>query len=564
MLQQLSIQNYALIESLRIEPEEGLNLLTGETGAGKTIVTGALAVLTGGRATVDMIRKGEEEAFVEGFFDVEDPGKAVLLESWGIEDPAEGLLLRREIARRGKNRCLINGRMVPLNVYRDVGALLIDIHGQNQEQSLLRADRQLALLDRTAGPELTTLRREVASLWKERSEAAQMLEALNSHVAEDAREADFLTYQLKEIEAADLTPDEKEELERERNKLANLETLFRGTRQMVDWLTESGGVLENLGAAMEESGRLEVFDSALDEPGDVLRDAYYNLEETARDIRSYHESLDFETGRLNEIETRLADIHFLEKKYGGSVEAVLAFAEKAREQLSLIENRDEEITRWTGIHKEKVRLYGQKAEALTALRRQAAERLGEQMTGVVRRLSLPHARLEIAVTEGAPGPGGIDRVAFMFSPNPGEGLAPLARIASGGEVSRVMLGVKVILADADDIGILVFDEVDTGIGGEAIVSVAENLSRLARGKQVFCVSHAPQLAAFGDCHFRIEKRYDGSRTRTGIAKLDEAGRIGEIARMLGGEGNIEGVQDQARKMLQSARNRRNGPPEQPG
>ncbi len=552
MLEQLVIRQFALIDNVSMEPAGGLNLLTGETGAGKTIVTGALGILMGKRASADLIRRGENAASVEGFFSLEPGSIHSRLEELGAEPEDGAVLLRREISRTGKNRCLINGKMVPLSLYSAVGTLLMDIHGQNQEQALLNPARQLELLDNFGGRELWEKKEEVRSAWDAWRKAKEELKELDSSLEEAAREAEYLRFVVEEIGRTDPRPGEDTELELEKRRLSNLESIFQGISGAYESLTGAGGTLETLDGAAGLLEKAARFDGSLEETEKTLRETYWLLEEVARDLRVRATDPDFEEGRLAQVEDRLAALSFLRKKYGGSLEAVLETRQKAADRLALVDDREEELERRRKREDACRQQYLLLAEELGGRRRSAAGELGRRISEILKHLSMPLARLEISLDQDRPGPQGTDRAEFLFAPNPGEGLASLARIASGGEISRVMLAVKVILADADDTGILVFDEVDTGIGGEAIVAVAENLSRLGEMKQVFCVSHSPQLASFADVHFRIEKHFDGSRTTTRVTRLDGESRREEIARMLGGQGNIEGVETQAAQMLRSA------------
>lgn len=551
MLKQLVITNFALIEHVVIDPEEGLNLLTGETGAGKTILIGALGILKGNRAQTEFIRKGTDTATVEGFFD--NRQAIIQAQEVGINvDDDDGILLKREISFNGKNPCYVNGQRVPLSVYNQVAHNLLDIHGQNQEQSLLETDRQRQLLDRFGKKELTEYLPEIASIFVGKNTLMKRLDKLRSEAGTAEREMDFLRFQIAEIEEKDLSPDEEVQLNQESKQLNHAEEIIAGCEKIHQLLQDPGGALEKIYAANQQIQKMLPFNDDFELHYKLVEEMYFNLEDIAHQISHYVHDVEYDGPRLNQVEQRLQDIFHLKKKYGPSIEDVLNFQASAKRKLEGFENLDEDLQDLQVTLEKKQERYQVLSKILHQQRLAIAVVLADAITEQLKALHLNRASLRIGVENSRETKYGSDEVIFYFSPNPGEGEMPLAKVASGGEIARIMLAVKTILADVDDIDVMVFDEIDTGVGGEALISVAKNLSGLASGKQVFCVTHSPQLAAFADCHFRIEKATDKDRTKTNIKKLATEEKISELYRMLGGK-EIEGAYQQAIMLIESAK-----------
>lgn len=550
MLEEIRIQNFALIESVSLKPGPGLNLFTGETGAGKTILIGALGILKGDRAQSDYIRKGKESASVEGFFDDE---KAVLrAQEAGIEARAgEGLLLKRQLHSSGKNICYVNGQRLPLSSYRQIAQGLVDIHGQNQDQGLLKASRQGQLLDRFGDLDFQEDLVHLARLFEEQKKARALLETQKEKAASANRQMDFLSYQISEIDEKDPAIDEDLHLEEESKRLSHAEDIAELSETIRQLLSSEDGALTKIYAAKEAMDKLASYQKDYEERAKDLEEVYYNLEDLAHHMADADLDLSFDPLRLDQVEKRLQDLFFLKKKYGSSIQEVLSFRDQARAQLEELENMDQEIYAL----EEKLRAlegdYQLVADRVHQVRLRLGKSLATDMTARLKDLHLKEASLRIGLSAKEPGPLGTDRVDFYFSPNPGEGEMLLSKIASGGELARIMLALKTILSHVDDIEVMVFDEIDTGVGGQALVSVAKYLALLARDKQVFCVSHAPQLAAFADGHFLIKKKSSQERTVSEVLWLAESDRVEEIYRMLGGQ-EIEGARDQAKDFLLSA------------
>jgi DNA repair protein RecN (Recombination protein N) len=559
VLSELTVQDFAIIDHLHLQVGPGFNVLTGETGAGKSIIIDAVSLLLGGRGESEFIRSGTDRAIIEGVFALDPETQSLvspLLEQEGLEgdDPAI-VSLGREIRREGRNVCRVNGRAVALRVLEGIGQHLVDIHGQTEHLSLMRVREHVDLLDRYA--ELWRLRDQVAALVQQLRVVRGDLAALRRDERELARRVDLLAYQVSEIETASLEPGEEVELAHERKRLANAEQI----RELADeaYLTVYGGSEEQpsavdlvQGAARSLSGlaRLDPTAASLGESAETLG---YQLEDLVQVLREYRDRVEFNPRRLDQVEDRLALIRNLQRKYGDGVEDVLAYAERARQELQTIEHSEERIAELEAQEQTLLHELGRVGAELSARRREAGERLAVGIEAELEELSMAGARFGVelawrdaedgAYVDGrrvAFGPSGLDRVEFLVAPNIGEPLKPLVRIASGGETSRLMLALKTVLAQADRTPTLIFDEIDAGIGGRVGAVVGQKLWGLtvgdgakARQHQVLCVTHLPQLACYGDLHFQVRKGIVGDRTVTSVDALDGEAREREIAGMLG-------------------------------
>lgn len=570
MLQLLRIRDFALAGDIEIEFGPGLNVLTGETGAGKSIIVDAVAALLGGRARGGDVKEGEDRALLEAVF-VPGPHVQPLLEELGLE-PDEGedaLIVAREIASTGRSRCRVNGRLATVQNLAQIGRLLVDIHGQHDSESLAQAARHIDLLDALGGEPLEALRREVSRLAAERSRLRSEIARLKEGERERARREDLLRYQIEEIRAARLTPGEDQELEAERARLAHAERLAQGVAEAYAALYEGGGVsasaVDLAGGALQRLEGLTAYDEELAGLVRGLEQALIAMQEAARDLRRYQERLVADPERLSQVEARLEQIARLKAKYGSTVEEILAFAQEAQRELDAVVNSSASLAQLekelAGIEQE----LAEKALELSAARREVAREAAAEIGRRLALLNMPHARFEVAFSveedpEGIECGGrrlavsrkGIDRVEFLFSANPGESLKPLARIASGGEMSRVALAIKTVMAWADPVPTLVFDEVDAGIGGETAERVADALVQLAASRQVLVVTHLAQIAARADRHLNVVKSSDGLRTTVSVRPLDGEERVWEIARMLDGQATATSF-DHARALLDMAR-----------
>ena len=556
MLKRLTIQNFALISSLDVSFCDGLNVLTGETGAGKSIVLDALSAVLGGKADVEMIRAGENRAVIEATFQYTSIRAAMneYLDAGDLLDEPEDdeIVLSREIRTTGRSSARVNGRAVTQAIIREIGGFLVDIHGQSDHLSLLNPGAHLALIDRFAdnAQSLSDYRAQL----KAYREAQSELQALAGSDAEKERRREMILYQLDEIDGAKLKRGEEEPLTLERDRIGNAETLNRYLSKGFDLLEGRGerqpGVVDQLNALQGCLDRIARLDADRGDWTEIvlnLIDASANLLD---EFRAYREEIDYDPNRLTEVEDRLHLIHSLERKYGATIDDVLAFAERIRAELETIENADERIRVLAAEAVKRKEALSGIAERLSLRRREVAGRIAERVEAELADLSMGTATFEISMKleEDADGlrfsdgrayafnSSGSDRAEFMIAPNRGEGVKPLAKIASGGETSRLMLALKNTLAEADEIPTMVFDEIDTGISGRVGAAVGEKLWRLSRNHQVICVTHLPQLAAFRDAHFSVTKIVLNDRTETGLRLLNEEESAREIAMVLGGAG----------------------------
>ena len=557
MLLSLFIRNFGIIELLTMDLHKGLNVLTGETGAGKSIIIEALQLALGGRASSDYIRTGAEKALVQATF-IRLPSLDSLLKEQGIDATEDGILfLSREVARSGKNICRINGQVVSLGFYRGIGRNLADLHVQHEQNSLLDQERQLELLDRFGGKEVLEHLEEVRSIFKKWDSARLNFKKISGSAAERARRLDTLRYQIEEINFANLKPGEEEELLAEKTMLANAERISElaakaytllydgcdGRTAARDLLAEAANTLKSL-AQLDK--RTESIHAA-------LQNALYLIEDIAREISSCRDGAEYSPNRLNAVEERLEMIKRLKKKYGNSISEVQEFFYSAGQELAHLENLEDKLEDSEKQLSDLADAYNRAALKLGAARKLAGVQLEKDMTGELGFLELGRLEFRLGFFELAnPSASGREQIDFLISPNPGEPLKPLAKIASGGELSRIMLALKVLLAKADEIPVLVFDEVDTGIGGRALQAVAEKLSRLGEHRQVICVTHSAQVASHARAHHRIIKDFEGERTITRIELLDDTERLEELARMLGGKDITQITLQHARQMMHSA------------
>jgi len=540
LLCRLYIQNFALVDQLEIELHPGFNVLTGETGAGKSIIIDAVDIVTGGQGLTDFIRSGAEKAIVEGFFEVAENAKVInKLTDYGLlPEAGEPLVLARELVKSGKNLCRVNGRQVNLSVYKDIAGAIVDIYGQHHQQSLLDPQKHIELLDEYGGPELLELKEKVAAAWHGMSSLQAKLNSVETDEKDRARSADMYGYQLEEIEQGQLKIGEDNELEEEKNILFHAEKLAFSINTAYQALYEGGrqhSITDQLSEVINNVRDACIIDQSLEPIRNALASALYQLEESAREINSYSEKLDANPDRLEVVETRINTIKQLKKKYGETIEEILAYRDQVSASLDVISNYDNELATLKEAVSTKAAEYKRLAELLTAGRKEAAKKLEGEVTGELKELSMPHVSFQTAIgSKNVSGTAGSDEVEFLISPNKGEPLKPLARIVSGGEVSRIMLAFKTTLARIDSVSTLIFDEVDAGIGGNALLAVAQKLSLVGQDRQVICVTHSPQIAGRGSWHYHIVKAVENERTVTRVQELSFEQRIVEIARMLAG------------------------------
>ena len=552
MLRELRIRNFAVIEAMAVPFDAGLNVLTGETGAGKSILADAILLVRGARAQADVIRTDAESAAVEAVFDVEgDTSVVAVLEEAGLAAEHGELVIRRELARSGRHRAFVNDSPVTVGLLERLGDHLVEVHGQHEQQRLLEPGAQLDLLDRFAGAE--ELRARVAELHGRFHAAGEALAELRLATRDAAQREDLLRFQLSELDGARLRPGEEEELRAEQRRLQHAGRFTAGVVEAAGLLRdEESAALDRLARAaklLRELGRL---DPAFAAPAEALDGAQAQIEEALLAIRSLRESVVFEPGRLEAIDDRLDALTRLKRKYGDSVETILAFRERAAADLDRLARHDEllavEETRVGALGGEMLTV----AETLGAQRRAAAAKLGALVQREIRALGMERAVFEVAVDTVPPEQAsarGLERVEFRFSANPGEDVRPLARVASGGELSRTMLALEVVLATADRIPTMVFDEVDAGIGGRTAGVVAQKLAAVAERRQVLCVTHLAPIAAAADHHLHVAKSVRAGRTRATVGLLKAQERIEEVARMLSGDPPTAAALGHARELL---------------
>lgn len=545
MLLQLDIENVAVFEKASVSFESGLNVITGETGAGKSLLINSLNLVLGCRGAHGLIRSGADFASVNAsFFDKNVD--SVLAEN-GIECDDGNIIISRRLYRDGRNQCRINGASVPVSLLREVGKKLVAIHGQRDNAVLLSAAGQLSFVDSFSGSgELLSQYREAYRNYKS---AERSLAQMQSDESERAREIDFLSFQVDEITRAELTDGEEDELLKRRKVLDNAETLSELSREMQQLICGDRGVRDSLYSALRSGERLSEIDDSLKGCTERLTDIYYELEELGRDISAYSSSVDFNPRELDEIEDRLAVINSLKRKYGGSLEAVIAYGEKSQARLAELMSYDDNLS---ALEKEAA---GQKKEAerlgaeLSAVRKKGAEELAAAINAELATLDMSEAEITFSFTDCGLSEHGTQNVEMLFSSNPKSEPAPIEKIASGGELSRIMLALKSVFSDFDKTPTLLFDEIDTGVSGRAAEKIAVKMRRLADGYQLICVTHLPIIAAAGTNHLLIEKRVDSSGAATSVYPLAPEKRAAELARMISGDKITDVSLENARQML---------------
>ncbi len=563
MLQELRIQNLAIIDKLEIDFSNGLNVLTGETGAGKSIIVDALELALGGRASAELIRTGAEEAVVEAAFDIEG-NKAIadLASGFGIDNDDSRIIIKRIVSRTGKNRIYINNCITNLSTLSAIGDELVDIHGQHEHQSLLKTDKHIDMLDAfgtAASSALYELRKGVEAHYNKLKALKERLFELENREKDRVKEEEFLRYQIREIEDAALKPKEDEELLSKKSVGANAEKLASFSNIAYERLYEGdAAVMKELSKILNAVKEISKLDNRAEETAKLCEAAIFQLEEAAGFLRDYSEKIEFDADEFAKIDDRLDLINRLKKKYGSTIEDILLSLEEAKKRLQAMEKLDEDIGDIkTGIDKEKKDVSILSME-LSKKREKVARDIEKKAEAELSDLNMKKTRFVVKMWKESGSDTvdgfsltskGIDRIEFLIAPNIGEEPKPLAKIASGGELSRIMLALKAILADADSVPTLVFDEVDAGIGGGVAETVGERLKSIAKGHQVFCITHLPQIAGYAGNHYFVEKKVEGSRTITKVMKLSEDGRVKELARMLGGKKITETTLKHAEEML---------------
>ena len=550
MLSSLQIENVAVIQKAEVHFEPGLNVLTGETGAGKSILIDSINAILGNRTSKDLVRTGAAKAVIRAAFEQVPPAVLDKLEQSGYER-SEALLLSREITAEGKSSCRINGMPATAAVLRELCGGLININGQHDSVGLLNPAHHLSILDDYA--QNRTVFQEYYTLYRELVQVKRELDALITDEAEKQRKIDLLQYQVQEIEDAGLTAGEEQTLENRRKVLSNASAIRDRLAQSYALLSgsdDAAGAVDLLGEASNAVDAAAQLDPALAAAAGQLLDLYYNAKDVAADLIGRLDTYDTNDAELDEVEQRLDLLYRLKRKYGSTVEDVIAFGQKAREELDSIQHSQQ---RHDALQAEKLRLYAktrEKAEVLTQTRLKAFEELNTHISGTLDYLNMPGVRMTLRHTRGPLASHGQDSIEFYISTNPGEAPKPLAKIASGGELSRITLAIKNAMADKDAVPTVIYDEIDSGVSGKAAGRIGEVLRQSAQGHQILCITHTAQIAALADCHLLIQKNVSNERTYTEIHPLDENGRVEALARLISGDHVTELSRANAREMLQ--------------
>ena len=551
MLELLHIENIAIIEAADIEFAPGFNALTGETGAGKSIVIDSLSAVLGQRTSRELIRTGADKAFVSAAFSGTAPE---LTETLGIQPEADGtLLLQREIQTDGKNVCRVNGRPVTVGQLRALGARLLNIHGQHDGQQLLDEEQHIVYLDSFGRVESLAI--TYAEKYKNFTDIRRQIGALQMDEAEKARRVDTLQYQIEELRRAKLTPGEEEELTARRGMLRNAEKFLdavAGADYALNGDDSGGGALSALRQAQDALGGVRYLDDAFGQLYERLGEAYSEVYDIAATVEDKRGELDVSPGELDRVESRMDLLYRLKKKYGATVEDMLDYQARCEAELAQIEDAGDTLARLEQALSKAEKEARQAAQALSDARKAAADRLTAQILTELQQLDMGKIRFAVDFAEKPLDSDGMDTVRFLMSANVGEELRPIHKIASGGELARIMLAMKNVLSEQDHVGTMVFDEVDTGVSGRAAQKVAEKMARISRRKQVLCVTHLPQLAAMADTHFSVEKGERGGRTYTEVRRLDREQRRRELARLTGGSHVSQTMLDGAEELLVQA------------
>jgi DNA repair protein RecN (Recombination protein N) len=567
MLVHLTIENFAIIDRVDLDLGPGLVVLTGETGAGKSIVVDAVGTLLGNRIGADSIRTGANQARVEGIFDIPNNGALCdLLEEFGAVEEDGTLIVTREVNRSGRTVARVNGRAVPQAAVQRLGHYLMDLHGQGDHLTLLRASEHLRLLDGFAG--LLSRREEVRRAHASITQLRSAIDDFEQDVRERARRLDLVRYQVEEIDSGKLVPGEDDELRQERSVLANAERLANGIDDIRSRVSDGEGVpaLENLARAATALADLSRIDPALSDDQLAADAMVEQMTELSRRLRQYRENIEFNPERLEEIEERLEQIRLLQRKYGNSIADVLAFGDQTRAELDQIEHGEERVAELKVQEEAAVREYVGIAIDLSRARSQAGVRLSGALESELTELDMPGTRFAVGIDDESDkrgvelpdgrkvafGSTGIDRCEFLIAPNAGEDLKPLVKVVSGGETARLMLALKTILSEGDTVPTLIFDEIDAGIGGQTAVVVGRKIADLAHERQIICVTHLPQIAAFADIHFSVRKRVVGGRARTEVQTLDSNERVSELAGMFGGDNPQQTAHAHARETIEAS------------
>lgn len=556
MLQELSVKNFAIISSLQLEFQMGMTVLTGETGAGKSIIIDAMGLLTGGRGSSDYIRQGANKCTLEGLFSMPKSQELKqLLEELGIETEEDSLVIQRDISASGKNVCRVNGRIVNITNLKRIGEYLVDIHGQNEHQELMQSERHIDMLDEFGGKKLLAVKEKYTRAYQEYRALEAKVRKRQKNEKEFAQRMDMLHFQSDEIASAQLVAGEEEQLLEERNKLNNFQKIADALTISYAALNgEDDSSLDKIGTSMNELASIESLDSEYKTLSDTVQNAYYLLQEASGDLSRLIDGLELDEGRLNEVENRLELIRQMKRKYGDSIETILSYYEEITKELAEADFLEGGTGDLEALLAEKQQAAHQQALTLRKERKRLAKELEQQILTELKELYLERTEFEVRFTELEHlQENGLDGVEFYITTNPGEPLKPLVRVASGVELSRVMLAMKTIFSQTQGITSIVFDEVDTGVSGRVAQAIADKIYQISENSQVLCITHLPQVAAVADEHYFIEKEIVAGRTETSVRILSEKERVNEIARMLAGSEITKLTIEHAQELLAMAK-----------
>ncbi|MEK3853212.1 DNA repair protein RecN [Cytobacillus sp. FSL H8-0458] len=557
MLNEITIRNFAIIEALSVSFEKGLTVLTGETGAGKSIIIDAIHLLAGGRGSAEFVRHGEDKAELEGLFILDDPKHPCYKRSaeFGIEIEDGMIVLRRDISKTGKSICRVNGKLVTISALREIGSSLIDIHGQHEHQELMNETLHLPLLDQFGGMKISASLSEYQDIYRLYESTLKKLKNLSENEQQMAHRLDLIQFQLDEIQSAQLKLNEDEDLIEEKRKLSNFERIFDSVQSGYNALQGEQKGLDWIGMVMGYMNDAAELDPSYKEIAENVANSFYLLEDAASSLRNEMDFMEYDPQRLNEIENRLNEISGLKRKYGKTVEEVLEYAAKIEEEIETLQNKETHIDK---LQKEVAALKKDlmvEGEELSKLRKKSALKLTKLIHKELKELYMEKTVFEVRFFSDPEVlfKNGIDRAEFYISTNPGEPLKPLSKIASGGELSRIMLALKSIFSKHQGVTSIIFDEVDTGVSGRVAQAIAEKIHHVSVDSQVLCISHLPQVAAIADTHLFIAKNTNEGRTKTTVKPLNEEEKIKEISRMISGVEITDLTKEHAKELLHMAK-----------
>ncbi|MCM3440947.1 DNA repair protein RecN [Metabacillus halosaccharovorans] len=561
MLAELSIKNFAIIESLTVSFEKGLTVLTGETGAGKSIIIDAIHLLAGARGSSEFVRYGEKRAELEALFLLDEVQHPVYerCEEFGIDVSDGMIILRRDMSSSGKSICRINGKLVTIAVLREIGQLLVDIHGQHDNQELMNEENHLSLLDQYSGKEVKSALIAYLELYRRYDGLKRKIIQLSENEQEMAHRLDLLQFQLEEIENAELQPKEDELLQEEKHQISNYEKIYDSLNNSYNALHGEQRGLDWVGLAMSHLENVSHINTKLKELSETISNAFYMIEDLSYEVRNELDSLEFDPERLNYVESRLNEINHLKRKYGQSVEEILTYSAKIEEEIDTIQNKDSHITKLQKELESVLEDLSVEAKNISAIRKKHAKVLIDEIHQELKELYMEKTSFDVNIDERRTpshelkySSNGVDEIEFYISTNPGEPLKPLSKTASGGELSRIMLAMKSIFSQHQGITSIIFDEVDTGVSGRVAQAIAEKIYRVSSGSQVLCITHLPQVAAMADTHLYIAKETKAGRTKTSVKPLNEEEKIKEIGRMIAGVEVTELSKEHAKELLSLA------------